>query len=218
MKLIDSDALGDLTKALGLTGAGSRVTELSDGVVDQALDVVPVIRRGRTIGQSQGLFTGNLQNAHTDAETITNNIDPYAPGATFVVPPFPAIVPAQFDVWLINCTLRRQSGSGTLNAGLFYQPPAQNQAWGKTDGGAAQTQQDMQALAYFNTVFALNTVFGYFASTSGPLMPLGMRLPRGTAASNGLLRFVSISSATSVYNLSINMGLFPVSLGQDGGF
>ena len=216
MKKIDSDALGELTKALGLTGAGSPLTELADGVVDQALDVVPIIRRGRTIGQSQGLFTGSLQNFHTDAETVTNNIDPYAPGTTFAVPPFPAVVPAQFDVWLLNCTVRRQSGTGTLSAALFFQAPAQNQAWGRDDGGGTNVQQDMQALAFWDSVITLNTTFGVFAAAHGPLVPIGIRLPRGTSASTGLLRFVSTSSATSVYNLSINFGLFPVTLGQDG--
>ncbi len=34
MKKIDSDALGVLNKALGLSGVGSRVTELADGVGD----------------------------------------------------------------------------------------------------------------------------------------------------------------------------------------
>ena len=74
MKRIDSDALGILTKALGLTGAGSQLTELADGVVDQALDVVPIVRRGRVIGASEGLFTAIMRNVHTDAETLTTGI------------------------------------------------------------------------------------------------------------------------------------------------
>lgn len=215
-KLIDSDALGELTKALGLTGSGAPVTELADGVVDQALDVVPIIRRGRTLAPSGGLFTGIMSNEHTGATTITTNINPFAPGAALALPPFPPTIPPQFDLWLLNATVRRQSGTGTLAAAMFFQPGARNQGWGVDDGGAQVVQQDIQCLAYWNTVFAANTVFAYFASTLGPLMQIGMRLPRGTAAFPPMLRFVSISSLTSTYNLSINFGLFPVTLGQDG--
>ena len=216
MKKIDSDALGILTKALGLTGAGSPVTELTDGVVDQALDVVPIVRRSRTLAVSEGIYTAIMSNIHTAADTRTEQLDPYRPGAALVIAPFPAVIPPQFDLWLLSCTLRRQSGTGTVVATLAFQPGAHNQAWGTDDAGTAVVQQDMQVLAYFNTLVTSNTTFGFLSGTSPPLVKIGLRLPRGTVAFPPALRFVSAATAIATYNLSINFGLFPVSLGQDG--
>lgn len=216
-KRIDSDALGVLNKALGLTGAGSPVTDLADGVVDQSLDIVPIARRGRTLGQSEGLFTAIISNIHAGAGTLTTLVDPYAPGATIAIAPFPAIVPAQFDVWLLSCTLRRESGVATVNASLSFQPGARNQGWGVTDMGVAVVQQDPQAIAGWDTLISTNTVFGKQAGISGPLMVTNMRLSRGTAAFPGMLRFVSVAAGgAGTFNCSLNFGLFPVSLGQDG--
>ena len=216
MKTIDSDALGVLTKALGLTGAGSPVTELADGIVDQALDIVPIVRRSRTLAGSEGLFTAIISNIHTAANTLTTLIDPFRPGSALVRAPFPDIVPPEFDLWLLTVTLRRQSGTGTVNATLAFQPGAQQQAWGVNDSGAQVVQQDPQVIAYWNTLVTSNTTFGYLSGTSPPLIPVGMRLPRGSGAFPPVLRFVSAASAIATYNVSLNFGLFPVSLGQDG--
>ena len=216
MKTIDSDALSILTKALGLTGAGSPITEIADGVVDQALDVVPIVRRSRTLAGSEGLFTAIISNIHGAANTITTTIDPHRPGSALVVAPFPDVVPPEFDLWLLTATLRRESGTGTVNATLGFQPGAQQQAWGVTDGGVQVVQQDLQVIAYWNTLVTSNTTFGYLSGTSPPLIPIGMRLPRGSGAFPPTLRFVSAASAIATYNLSLNFGLFPVSLGQDG--
>ena len=215
-KRIDSDALTILTKALGLTGAGAPITELNDGVVDQALDVVPIVRRSRTLGVSQGLYTAIISNIHTAGDTRTEQLDPYRPGTALVIAPFPAVIPPQFDLWLLTATLRRQSGTGTVNATLAFQPGAHEQAWGVNDAGAAVVQQDMQVIAYWNTLVTSNTTFGYLSGTSPPLVQIGLRLPRGTAAFPPALRFVSAASAIATYNVSLNFGLFPVSLGQDG--
>jgi len=216
VKRIDSDALGFFTKALGLGGSGSPQTELNDGIVDQSLDVVPLIRRGRTLAQSDGLFTAIISNIHTDAETITTSINPFAPGA-LAIPPFPGVIPPLFDLWLLSTTLRRQSGGGTLIATLSWQPGARNQAWGVNDSGTQVVQQDRQAIAYWDSVNGANLIFGFQANVQ-ILHKIGMRLARGTAAFPGALTFSSVSSLTSTYNASINFGLFPVTLGQDGEF
>jgi len=216
MKRIDSDALEVLTKALGLTGAGAPVTELADGVVDQSLDVVPIVRRSRTLGITEGLYTAIISNIHGAANTLTTALDPYRPGAALVISPFPAEIPPQFDLWLLTATMRRQSGTGTVNATLAFQPGARDQAWGVTDAGVAVVQQDMQVIAYWNTLVTSNTTFGYLSGTSPPLIPLGIRLPRGNTAFPPSIRFVSAASAIATYNVSLNFGLFPVSLGQDG--
>ena len=55
MKKIDSQALDVLQKALGLSGPGSPITELTDGVVDQVLEVGGVIRRSRTQAGTEGI-------------------------------------------------------------------------------------------------------------------------------------------------------------------
>jgi len=217
MKKIDSDALGDLTKALGLTGRGAPVTELTDGIVDQALEVGPIIRRGRTLAGSQGIFTAILQNEHTDAETISNSIDPYKVPAAIAIPPYPpSPMPAQFDVWLLRAAVRRVSGSSTLRAVLQYQYPPSNQGWGVTDSGVAVVSNPVYNLAYWDAVIQVGTGnnFGGLALAEQPLAQMRpFRLPRNV---DGPLIFISISSLTSVFQCQLVLGVFPIALGQDG--
>jgi len=215
VKRIDSDALGPLTKALGLTGAGSPLTELADGVVDQALDVGPIIRRGRTLAGSAGIYGCMLQNVNTGAETILSTVDVYnvAAGNSSI---WPAPMPEQFDVWLLGASMRRQSGTGTIVALLSLQIPARAQGFGIDDSGVAVVQVDPMGLVAWNNVVATTTIDASKSGDRGPYAQLGIRIPRGTGASTGTLRFSTVSSNTSTWNCNMMMGIFPISLGQDG--
>lgn len=212
VKKIDSQALGVLNKSLGLSGAGSPSTELTDGIVDQVLSVGEVVRRSRTQAGSEGLYSAILQNVHTDAEVLTVQINPYNIG-TGVIPPWPDPMPAGFDIWLMGASVRRVSGASTLTGALFYQWPSANQGWGVDDSGVAVVESAPMGLIHWDSLVTLNTTSGRLQGSRGLWQSVGMRLPRG---SNGSLRFVSSSSVTATFDCQIILGVFPAALGQDG--
>ena len=215
MKKIDLDALNVLTKALGLTGRGAPVTELTDGLVDQALDMVPVIRRGRTLAGGTGIFYAILETSHVAAETVVTSIDPYKVPATGLIAPYPSPMPAQFDIWLLQASIIRAGGTGTMNALLTYTYSAANQGWGVNNGGAAVVATPPVALAHWDALATVGTsVFGVLAGTEQPTGEFDpFRLPRGV---DGPLTVTVVSSAAATFHCHMVLGVFPISLGQDG--
>ena len=209
-KRIDSDALGILTKALGLSGAGSPVTELADGVVDQTLDIVPIVRRSRTAATSEGIFIGLLQNDHSGSGTLTTSVFPYSVSVGSI-PPYPSPMPPQFDIWILSATLLRESGTSTVNCALQTITPARFLGFGVDDGGAAVTATILQVHAFWNALQGLSTNFGTLQELGAQAKP-GFRLPRDPATE---LRFVSSASAAGKFNCFVTLGIFPVALGQD---
>jgi len=210
VKKIDSDALGDIKNALGLSGAGSPITELTDGVVDQVLEVNELVRRGRTLAGTGGIFTPTLRNVHTDAETLSTTINPYAVGTTAAVPPYPPIVPAQFDVWLIGAAMRVVSGGGTNTATLSMTLGTAAQGFGIDDSGVQILSSQAIRLAFWNATSSVVTVFGQQPDLY-PFANIGLRIPRVGAA----LIFSTISSITVSFDCQLIIGLFPAGLGQD---
>jgi len=216
-KKIDSDALQILTKALGLTGAGSPVTELLDGVVDQSLDVAPIVRRSRTQGVTSGIYTGLMENNHSAGDTETSQFAPYAGGTVVTFPPFPAVMPLQFDIWLLAATFTRTSGTGTVTCGLAVTYPTQQLGFGVDDAGAVHTDTPQFPVAFADTV--VNWGGGVLVRCAGVtdgFYPIGMRLPRPAGPGALTLDFSSVSSAAAIYQCMVFLGVFPVSLGQDG--
>ena len=213
VKKIDSQALGILNKSLGLTGAGSPLTELTDGVVDQVVSVNEIVRRGRTQAATGGLYTGVLRCDHTDAETISASIRPYNI-PTGAIAPWPVPVPPEFDIWLLGATCLRPSGGGGLTARLTLDWPIQG--FGIDDSGAAVVVADPFTLAHWNAALAISGVFGMLAAGGGSgqsYKPLKMRLPRSPLTQ---LTFASISTVTNITDCQLMLGIFPVALGQDG--
>jgi len=214
VKKVDSDALGILNKALGLTGAGSPVTELADGVVDQTLDVAPIVRRSRTQAATEGIYTGIFRNVHPGSGTLTATIEPYDLVLGGVRrPPYPAPMPAQFDVWILSATLSRISGSGTIAAGIFLNYPVATLAFGIEDDGSAVTDTPLTPLTLWNTFINVGTNVGVFSGVSGPYDFIRTRIPRVAGIE---IRFVSVASALATWQAQIVLGVFPVALGQDG--
>jgi len=211
MKKIDSDALGVLNKALGLTGRGSQVTELTDGVVDQALDIGPIVRRGRTAAGTEGIFVFRLRNGHTDAQSLTTIINPFNLAAGIAIAPFPDPIPDLFDLWILNASVLRVSGTGTLSAALFANYPASVMGVSKQGGGTLAIGITSHALAFWDALISENITFALL-NQLGPLAKIGIRLPRSTLTQ---LVWATTSSATSIYDIIITVGLFPVALGQD---
>lgn len=210
MKRVDSDALGIISRSLGLTGTGAATTEFYDGALDQVLEVGPLVRRGRTAARTQGLFTGLMENVHAAANTQITRVTPYVLGVGAVAP-YPDPVPAQFDVWLLGAIMRQMSGTGTVSALLSIQYSVQG--WGEDQAGAAVVRTIEMPLAFWDTLITEGLVFGIHAGISGPWTSIGLRLPRVAGTE---LQFRSTSSALSTYNCQVLLGLFPVALGQDG--
>lgn len=207
MKKIDSQALDSLVRALGLSGPGSPITELTDGIVDQVIDVKDIIRRSRTQAQTAGIYTGMLRNAHTGATSLTATLAPFN-ATTTARAPYPAPMPADFDVWLLTAAVTQLSGGGTLSGALRVNCTAR--IMGLTTTGAAVAS--VQNVAFWNTVVVEATTFGTKSGTTTPLQNIGMRLPRDPLTQ---IVFGSTSSATATFDCFITLGVFPVGLGQD---
>jgi len=212
MKKVDSDVLGVVNRALGLSGVGAPLTEFTDGTLEQVISVNDLARRGRTQAGTSGLYYGVMENDHTDAETLISQFQPYT-AATGAIAPYPSPMPAGFDVWIIGAAVDQVSGTGTLEAALFIDPPAANQGWGIDDSGAAVIAADGFAIARWNGLATATREFGLQADGL-PWARIGMRMMR-PPLSNAVLQFSSVSSATSVFRCYITIGVFPVGLGQD---
>jgi len=207
MKKIDSQALDVLNLALDLRGAGSPATELTDGVVDQVLEVGPIIRRSRTQGQTTGLYTANMRNTHAGADSATSTLNPYNAGNTALAP-YPTPMPRGFDVWLLGAALHQRSGSGTLSGALRLNCPAT--VMGMSTTAAAQLSESV--VAFWDALVAENTTFGIASAIDQPEYRIGVRLPRSPDTQ---LIFATTSSAVAVFECFLTVGVFPVALGQD---
>lgn len=210
---IKGDALSAVKTALGLAAGGEQFTELNDGQVDQSLDITPMIRRGRTQAATDGLYTAIMQNVHTDAESLVSVQSPYDLTAG-ALEPYPDPMPIQFDVWLLGAMLNRVSGSGTLEAVVAMRFGATKMGWGIDDSGVAVAAANPEViLALWDALVTEGTTFGVQAGSEEPYKRIGIRLPRSAGSD---IVFRSTSSLTSTYNLNLLLGVFPMSLGQDG--
>lgn len=208
-KRIDSDALGILNKALGLTGSGvPGPTELMDGTVDQVIAVNDLARRGRTQAATTGIYNPAMVNLSTGAETTTTTVNPYT-NTVGIVAPWPAPVPEQFDVWLLGVAAN-QSGGTTWDAALYINPPDAQQGWGVDQSGAAAVSSIQYAVAYFDATATATHTFGVTAGGELPWQPIGIRLPRGAT-----LIWVVDHADVSTVVAQLTLGLFPIALGQD---
>lgn len=215
MKVVDSTALLDVNRALGLTGAGAAKTQFEDGILQQGIDVGPLIRRGRSLGDGRGIFYGVLQNVHTDAETLVSTMNPYNP-AIGNINGYPAPLPVGFDIWLIGAAVDQVSGAGTLEAHLYIDPPSNMQGWGIDDSGVAVVTGGEFAIARWDAVATATEEIG-LQETGLPWARLGIRMMRGHQI-DATLRFSSVSSLTSTFNCFILLAVVPIALGQDVGF
>lgn len=212
MKRVDSDALGVITRSLGLSGVGAQETEFLDGELVQTLDVSRLIRRGRTLAASTGIYTAVMSNVHTDAETLASTLDLYVPAAAAIAgSTYPNPVPRQFEVWVLGATLQQISGGGTLSGALFIDYPANQQGLGINDSGAGVVASSPNPLAFWDAIEVEHQNFGILTGTNGPRAQFAIRAPRGAD-----LIFGTTSSLTTSFNCQLIVGLFPIGLGQDG--
>lgn len=211
-KKIKSDALWLMNRVLGIAGPGAPITEITDGTLEQVIDVTPVIRRSLTLAGTQGLFGALMENVHpVGNEQIVTTVNPYQVPIG-VQAPYPDPVGPDFDIWVVGCSALRASGGGSFQGMLEMQ--STNTGWGVDDQGAAVTGDTGQPLAFFDGfVTALGRSFGITMDTRNrPYVPLNFRIPTGGQAQ---LLFRSFSNSPSTWRLHLWLGLFPVSLGQD---
>lgn len=212
VKKIDSDALGDVNLSLGLSGAGSRITELADGVVDQVLEIGQLARRGRTQQSTQGLYYPTMRNVHSAADNESTTVDVYDVGTVAVVEPYPNPMPRQFDVWLLGASLRLVSGGGSIGATLSLRVGTRAAGWGIDDSGSQILVSQPIRLIHWNTLITVNsTTFGV-KNDRNPHGKVGLRIPRVGSE----LIFASTSGAAATYDCQLILGVFPAALGQDG--
>lgn len=215
----DSQALGDVNRALGLSGAGSPITELNDGVVDQSLSINEIARRGRTQGATQGLYTAVMRTVHVGATTVSIRVDPYNVAAANVIAPYPPRMPVGFDIWLLQASLREHSGGpSTLGATLSIDFSNDQQGWGEDNGGNLALSSQVHRIAHWDALISVVTDFGILAGSLQPSVYPRIRLPRGARPGASLteLVFSTVSSATVTYDCQLLLGVFPAALGQDG--
>lgn len=210
---IDSDALAVANRALGLTGTGAAETVLLDGSVDQVLDVVPIVRRGRTLAGRQGIFSGDMSNVHGGATTIVNSINPYQIATAALTAPYPSPVPRQFDLWLLGVSAIRSAGAGDGTGLLDIE--LINSGFQINDSGAAGAQGILPVASWGQ----VDTLGGTDVLTTPvmkqPYQPINLRLPSSEAGNECAVVFRTTSTAAATFICELWLGMFPVALGQD---
>ena len=213
-KIIDSQSLEPVNKALGIAGSGDSQTELLDGSLDQVLDVGPIARRGRTLAGTEGIFRIVLRNIHAAAGDISSSLQPYGIGETGLNPPFPNPIPDSMDFWFIGASIQRFSGSGGLNLAAVRLTNVQ-QGFGIDSAGTAVVSTSVITLISWNSNEArLAPAFGLQQSLN-PFQSVNLRIPRKGAIASPFIVFGTDAVDMSEWDLVMLCGLFPVSLGQD---
>lgn len=208
-QLVDSQALQRVSKTLQLSTPGAQETLFIDERLEQVLDVTPMVRRGLTLAGTEGLYTANMRNTHGgSAGNVTSVVDPWNLGGS-ARPPFPETIPTNQDLWLTGFNAVVVSGDGQFASGfLDLQVPTEHQAFGTITtnillGGwiAEDSLAGVQVLisSAGQEVFLFNHA--------------RLRIPRLAT-----LRFHTRNNGANspVFQLSLMLGLFPSSLGQDG--
>ena len=217
MRKVDSQALGLAGRALGLSGAGAPVTEFLDGLLEQGIDVAPIIRRSRTFGITEGLFTGLIVNVHGIADSITTRVQPYNVGPVASIAPYPDDIPAGFELWLFSAVMRETGAGGGLTGALLSVQFA-SQGWGINNAGAQIVVSREHPLAFWDALITEQIIFGELAGNRGPYQRIGIRLPRSLNAAGEIteLQWRTTSAAAATFEVQVLLGLFPIALGQDG--
>ena len=209
-KPIDSDALDELYRTLGLAGGSERGTLLDDGNVSMVLALDRIVRRSRTPGVTDGSHYGVLQNVHGAAGQVATTIDPYAAGDDAIAPWDP-VIPAGFDVWIMGAAVRRVAAAGGLDGGvLSINPLANQQGFGRDSAGAPVADISGYPIAFWDTLNTDTTFALGLAGDGSAWARLGIRLTRGAA-----IAFTSDAAAAATFNCTVLLGLFPAGLGQD---
>lgn len=202
-------ALDNVRKQLGATGPGDPAVRLLDTEVVQTFDVEASARRGGTQAGTSGLYYPVIRNVHAGSGTLNTAVDFYT-NEIGIIAPWPAPMPAEFDIWLLAAAVRQVSGTGTFTGALLVDYRQASQGFGVDDSGVAVVASELRVLAFWDSLITQNREFG-LRDGANPRARLGIRLPRfGTA-----LSFSSTASTVASFDLQLDLGVFPVGLGQD---
>lgn len=214
MRNIDSDALSQVQRQLGISGIGSGQAVLEDDELRQVLDVGPAVRRGRADVANGGWFWGVLVNDHEGAGDLTSFIDPYNVTAAFQLTSYPVEVDvSRFDIWVTGVSAVLTAGEATIVEAQFgFGGPLRSLAFSKDDDGAtvALTGANLPLARWQGIAVDLGQGVQSLVNTGEPYFPIKLRMPRGSQ-----MVFLSRSVGISTYQCQILMGLFPIGLGQD---
>lgn len=208
MQEVDSQVLQDVTSTLQLSTRGAQITEFDDAVLQQVLDVMPIVRRGGTRVGTDGVYGLTVTQAHAGAGSLTTDIDPYAltPG-TNVVGTWPSAAEIDnYDIWLLGpLSVAFSVVANFAFGGVFLRFPAARMSG--IDTAAANTNLILGAFDTANATLFVGEEIG----TGKIALSVAQRVPRGT-----LLRFISAAQVGAVdINFNAMLGVFPKGLGQD---
>lgn len=216
-KFIDSGALTLMNRVLGLAGGGgAQRTELEDGLVNQTIDIGPVVRRSRSLN-IDGIFSGVFRFGHgAGSTTLSRSVDPWALGTTIARAPFPPFIPEGFDLWLLSCSGRITAGTDAEfgSAALILEEiTPKSPAFGISHDGATIAGQlrGIMNVALFtgiavggNETWLVNAVGGH------SFQKINTRIPR-----NSIIKLVGEASGAVTYQVDLVLQLVPSTLGQD---
>ena len=219
---MDSGALALLNRAFALAGQPSGQTTLLDADVTQTVDVGPIARR--SLAPQGGLFYATVTITHVTPGGLGSSFNPYEPKhatpGSLAHNGWPTVVPAGFDVWLIEAVATTNDATDFLSLSLDMALPGNVQGIrlvnaGGTRSSPAPTEQAFP-LAFWDGVVTAKAGITYLTNPDGLFITrLNQRVRRGTSCS---ILSVSASSGTVSNTLVVSMGLFPVCLGQDAAF
>lgn len=202
MRPVDTDALQSVAPALGIGNPHTVLApvDFDDGTLQQVLDVAPLIRRGRSVARSTGVWTGIMRVAATAGATNSDDLNPYALG-TQAKAAFPSPVPQGFDVWILDVQAGGLQNVDWAVASILY--PAAAQAFGTA--------------APINHAVAVWTgaplVTGLIFLTPALRFAAPVRVPPGAQIS---VEMKATGGGSGVVDVTWIIGLFPAGLGQDG--
>jgi hypothetical protein len=214
MRLLKSQALGILNKAIGLSG-GSGVggeTQLDDDNVSQVLATNDIIRRSLTLAGSDGIFLAITQNTHgAGSSTQTSQIEVNRPQG-LAHAPYPAIIPDGLEVWVLGVCGFLVSGTSSnfTDCTCHIQMPSVSQGMSSNQSGAQLGAVSTNLpIAFFDNIQA-----GSFDAAQledgGLYYPIKIRVRRGS-----VIQFRSNATNAVVVQMNWLCGLFPIGLGQD---
>lgn len=212
---IDSGALRLINRILGIKGVGSAQTELIDGDVSQVIDIVPVVRRSKTLAGSTGWFYACMRNAHgAGASDLETRVNPYTTVAGRIPPWPPRPFPVGLDIWILGACLEGIAGTvgNMTDAILLINPGGGAQAWGEDDGGTNIIDGDILIpLARWDDLASVGGTDVGITEDGRVFAYIGQRL----RPFDSVLSFRSTASNAVTVQCNLLLGLFPVGLGQD---
>jgi hypothetical protein len=218
---VDTDALRLVSPALGIGNPSTAVQPVTfdDANLQQVIDVLPLVRRGRVPVGSTGLFCFQLRTVHAAADsTQTFEVNPYTlvqTGGGTVGGLWPNPVPNDLDVWILRVSASLTSGASANFVGGVLDMVMGPSINGFVGGGPLITSSSVHRLATFDDTLdnvLPGTIYLTQAGSGLADLPMGFRLPRVT---NLRWRTRNTNATAIEATTTILMGLFGAGLGQD---